>query len=124
MRGARRPGTSWHAAVVGTIALAPIDRQAARPNRSTVDRRGVEPRPPACDAGVLPLDQQPIVPESSSEGAVVPEGVEPPFPVCKTGVVAAGPRDECSRTGGSRTHRHQTLSLAAMPIRVPCAVEK
>ena len=25
-----------------------------------VDRRGVEPRSPACDAGVVPLDQQPV----------------------------------------------------------------
>jgi hypothetical protein len=25
-----------------------------------------------------------------------------------------------SSTGGSRTHRHQTLSLTAMPVRVPC----
>ena len=27
---------------------------------SRVDRRGVEPRSPACDAGVVPLDQQPV----------------------------------------------------------------
>jgi hypothetical protein len=56
---------------------------------------------------------------------IVPEGVEPPFPLCKRGVVAIGPRDGESRfspssTGGSRTHRHQTLSLIAMPVRVPC----
>ena len=46
---------------------------------------------------------------------VIPEGVEPPFPLCKRGVVAIGPRDDArllvtsSSTGGSRTHRHQTL---------------
>jgi hypothetical protein len=46
---------------------------------------------------------------------------------CKRGVVAAGPRDVASylapyssSTGGSRTHRHQALSLTAMPVRVPC----
>ncbi len=58
---------------------------------------------------------------------VVPEGVEPPFPLCKRGVVAIGPRDGDrsfwpSSTGGSRTHRHQALSLTAMPVRVPCRV--
>jgi hypothetical protein len=154
-----------------------------------VDRRGVEPRSPACDAGVVPLDQQPAIthdrksgpagesnpdllgasqassrwtsrpfvhvkaggpPESRtrspslqkrdapgtptdhhsfrSMNRVVPEGIEPPFPLCKRGVVAVGPRDvdvtrrrsPSSSTGGIRTHRHQTLSLTAMPVRVPC----
>ena len=56
---------------------------------------------------------------------VVPEGVEPPFPLCKRGVVAIGPRDVSvllllNSTGGIRTHRHETLSLIAMPVRVPC----
>ena len=56
---------------------------------------------------------------------VIPEGVEPPSPLCKRGVVAVGPRDVfiallSSSTGGSRTHRHQSLELIAMPIRVPC----
>ena len=30
------------------------------------------------------------------------------------------PTSESSSTGGIRTHRHQTLELIAMPIRVPC----
>jgi hypothetical protein len=80
---------------------------------------------------------------------VIPEGVEPPFPLCKRGVVgrwttgrddSSGPpgsrtpiswlQARCrpvgpaahpsSSTGGSRTHRHQSLELIAMPIRVPC----
>jgi hypothetical protein len=63
-----------------------------------------------------------------SMNRVVPEGIEPPFPLCKRGVVAVGPRDveftrrrsRSNSTGGSRTHRHQTLSLTAMPVRVPC----
>jgi hypothetical protein len=48
-------------------------------------------------------------------------GVEPRFPGCRPGVV---PLDQqpifSSSTGGSRTHRHQSLELIAMPIRVPC----
>jgi hypothetical protein len=123
----------------------------------SVDRRGVEPRSPACKPGVFPLDQWPFlqpgsqgsaresnsVPLFTKEGCarhthgpssgssitrVVPEGIEPPFPLCKRGVVAVGPRDVAltrhhspsSSTGGIRTHRHQTLSLIAMPVRVPC----
>ena len=195
------------------VGSLPIERVGA------VDRRGVEPRFPACDAGVVPLDQQPIgtvqesrldrlgsrtpiswlqarrhpvrpaahshsigrsigprsaresnsvplltteacrrrtrgpsyfrpgegppesrtrppclqgrhAPHTPADHRVVPEGVEPPFPLCKRGVVAIGPRDVVfsfdsfpdlwSSTGGSRTHRHQTLSLTAIPVRVPC----
>ena len=44
------------------------------------------------------------------------------YPVRETGVFAARRRDEirASSTGGSRTHRHQALDLAAMPVSVPC----
>ena len=54
---------------------------------------------------------------------VVPEGIEPPFPLCKRGVVAAGPRDEeqleVARVGVEPTG-HESLSLAALPVCVPC----
>jgi hypothetical protein len=44
------------------------------------------------------------------------------YPVRETGVFAARRRDEirASSTGGIRTHRHQALDLAAMPVSVPC----
>ena len=42
---------------LGVATWAMTDLEAGRP---TVDRRGVEPRSPACDAGVVPLDQQPV----------------------------------------------------------------
>ena len=32
------------------------------------------------------------------------------------GVFAAGPRDHCSSRGGNRTHKHQALELAALPV--------
>lgn len=32
----------------------------AHARSAAVDRRGLEPRSPACDAGVLPLDEQPV----------------------------------------------------------------
>ena len=44
------------------------------------------------------------------------------YPVRETGVFAARRRDEirASSTGGSRTHRHQALDQAALPVSVPC----
>src|SRR5262245_2547147 len=69
-----------------------------------VDRRGIEPRFPACDTGVVPLDQQP-------SQAVIPDGLEPSLPGCGPGVFAAGPRDHSgSSRGGSRTHKVTSLS--------------
>ncbi len=55
-----------------------------------VDRRGVEPRSPACKTGVLPFDQQPGL----SSGA-----------------------------SGSRTHKHEGLSFAALPVCIQRHVE-
>src|SRR5262249_35179328 len=65
---------------------------------------GVEPRSPACDAGVVPLDQQPISPRPNqrsardsnpnhlSESSRQDSNLR--YPVCKTGVFAARRRDD------------------------------
>ncbi len=55
-------------------------------------------------------------------------GVEPAKPeggwVTATGARQC-PADACSSdTGGSRTHNHQGLSLAALPVGVPCLIHK
>ena len=50
-----------------------------------MDRRGIEPRSPACKTSVLPFDEQPIVIVTSS-------------------------------ASGSRTHTHEVLSFAALPV--------
>ena len=55
--------------------------------RVAVDRRGVEPRLPTCEAGVLPIGR-------AARSSVIPHGLEPWFPACEAGVVAAGPRDQ------------------------------
>ena len=48
-------------AAITTAAAVPIDAMTdLEAGRPTVDRRGVEPRSPACDTGVVPLDQQPV----------------------------------------------------------------
>ncbi len=69
--------------------------------RNPVDHRGVEPRFPGCKPGVFPLDKQPRF-------------------VANSGLLSRRVSSSRSSTGGSRTHRHQALSLIAMPIRVPC----
>ena len=44
-------------AAIKTAAAVPIDAMTGlKAGRPTVDRRGLEPRSPACDAGVVPLD--------------------------------------------------------------------
>ena len=111
--------------------------------------RGIEPRSPGWKPGVVPLDQSRGVIEIKAEGERVEpsrlvarpisnqvpspfglpfpisrrldrRGVEPRFPGCKPGVVPLDQQPNSSSTGGSRTHRHQSLDLIAMPIRVPC----
>ena len=59
-----------------------------------VDRRGIAPRSPACKAGVLLLDQQ-------------------PNNLRNVHVLSKSSRD------GGRTHTHQPLRLAALPICLP-----
>ena len=116
--------------------VVPLDHGPVEPR---VDRRGVEPRSPACEAGVVPLDQQPItrgLPETRTRTASVPgrcaarntwrpsressrQDSNLRYPACKAGVLAARRRDEESRRGGTRTHRHQALDLAALPFCLP-----
>ena len=76
----------------------------------------VELGPPPYHGGVRPEHLQTVALRES----IVPEGFEPPLPLCKRGVVAIGPRDgKSSSRGGIRTHRHQPLELAALPVCLP-----
>ena len=96
---------------------------AARLIESTSIARTFQKVRPRIELG-LPPYRGGVLPEHLQTGClrVVPAGLEPAYPVCKTGVFAARRRDELagSSTGGIRTHRHQALDLAAMPVSVPC----
>ena len=80
----------------------------------SVDRRGVEPRFPACDTGVFPLDEQP-------ETEVRP-GVEPGLPRYQRGVLPEHLQTVCSRVergrhGDNRHGRPACLSCRPRPTR-------
>ena len=64
---------------------------SAHPPFSKVDRRGIEPRFPACKAGVVPLDQQPVLIFEYAQ--VIEVGVEP----------TNSPRSQRDRFTGLRT---------------------
>lgn len=61
-----------------------------------------------------------VLPQHLRTGAdMIPDGVEPSLPACHTGVFAAGPRDQNSDQGGTRTHTLQALDLTALPVCLP-----
>ena len=78
-----------------------------------MDPPGIEPGLPARQAGVIPLDHEPMP-------SVESRGFEPRSPAREAGVF---PLDDnpmlSSDQGGSRTHNHQALDLTAIPVRVP-----
>lgn len=119
---------------MGPCAQAPAtSRHLTSPHLIAVDRRGVEPRFPACGASVVPFDQQPegkgppgartrtaslprrcAAPNTCGPGEVVPDGVEPSLPGCGPGVVPLdhGTRLKAPRCGyRSRTCHAEFMRL-------------
>jgi hypothetical protein len=79
-----------------------------------MDGRGVEPRSPGCKPGIFPLDQPPIERESS------PRESNPRLPdVSRAPCRWTRGREPIHGRDGSRTHRHQPLMLAALPVCLP-----
>ncbi len=79
-------------------------------------RPGVEPGLPPYRGGVPPEHRQTVFP------AVIPDGVEPSLSWLSPRRLrrwTTGSSLVSSDRGGSRTHRHEALDLAAMPICVP-----
>ncbi len=77
-------------------------------------RPGVEPGLPPYRGGVLPKHLQTVSPR------VIPGGVEPPLSWLSPRRLRRWTTGSFfSDRGGSRTHRHEALDLAAMPICVP-----
>ena len=104
-----------------------------------VERRGIEPRLPGCKPGVFPLDQRPVVSCERSVRELNPAlvlttdacGRNTYRPSSDPGwsrtiallrvMQASSPLDYGinSDQGGSRTHKHEALDLAALPVCVP-----
>jgi hypothetical protein len=105
--------------------VVPLDQQPL--SSRSIDPRGPpesrtrSPSLPRRHAAGAPADHRPILSsnqssrrESNPRFLFVREVSSP----LDHGTSHQSPRS--SSTGGSRTHRHQTLDLTAMPVRVPC----